>query len=309
MRTKFLLCMAFIATICFNVVAQALLVDEEISSDEWQAELLRLNPGQDDGGMLINPNATNPLPYAVPVVPDNQNFETYGNLNKVDFYFGRYRLEGEIESTPRYQDKEPMLITCPEGVDHTHSSNGAPLAFRFTNPGGKFEIEELPSVGTVTMHVLNGNPTEDCNLVLEKYNTQMEMWEHLHTFLLRGRYAVRADNVLDDILSFDVNSSTPLKIRLHNYKINDDIPARFINLYHISVTSYGESAVARTELSNIKQMGRNIILPEPMSISVYNATGSLILQENAAEQIEIPNLFGKGVFILKTEKGNRKILL
>lgn len=43
-RTLLLLA-AFIVCTSFSLSAQTLLVDEEFSSSEWEAEFLRLNPG------------------------------------------------------------------------------------------------------------------------------------------------------------------------------------------------------------------------------------------------------------------------
>lgn len=67
MRTKKLLFLVVLSVLSMMTTqAQTKLVEEEISSSEWEAELLRLNPGADAFSVPINPNATNPSPYTTP---------------------------------------------------------------------------------------------------------------------------------------------------------------------------------------------------------------------------------------------------
>ena len=67
MKTKTLLfSMALIACTFFTANAQKLILSEDFSTPEWQAEILRLNPGADEFGVPLNSNSTNPFPFAPP---------------------------------------------------------------------------------------------------------------------------------------------------------------------------------------------------------------------------------------------------
>jgi hypothetical protein len=303
MKTKNLLLMAvlFIGTL-ISTQAQTKLVEEEFSSSEWETEFLRLNPGNDEFGVPINPNATNPVAYVTP--PPTGGGAAYNNLNSVDLYFNKYRLSGAVE----------VLETglCSAGLIHAHPTLGTAVAFRLTNPGGRFELPELPSVGKVTIHVKNGNPTNDCNLGLEKYNAGTDSWEKIHLFLLRKRDDLKNENqeaLLDEAISYDVNSSVPVRLRLNNIKYEDGLAVRFINMYRIEVTEFGESSVPELQLTGVKQIGRRIVVDNPMHIAVYNVVGKLIMEQNVTSEMEIPASFGQGVFMLKTSNGNQKIVL
>lgn len=303
MKTKQLLLMAaLIAGSMITVQAQTKLVEEEFSSQEWEDELKRLNPGNDEFGVPINPNATNAVAYTTPAPTGGG--AAYNNLNSTDLYFNKYRLSGAIE----------VLETglCSEGLTHANPTTGTAVAFRFTNPGGVFELPELASAGKVTIHVKNGNATNNTNLGLEKYNTSTEAWEKIHLFLLRKRNDLKNENqeaLLDEALSFDVNSSTPVKLRLNNIKYDDGLGVRFINMYRIEVTEYVESSVPVLQIEGVKQIGRRIVVDEPVQITVYNTLGKLIMDEYVTNEISVPAKFGNGVFVLKTIKGNQKIVL
>lgn len=200
---------------------------------------------------------------------------------------------------------------CSNGLTHANSTTGTAVAFRFANPGGKFEMPELPSVGTVTVHVKNGNPSNDCNLVLEKYNPQTDTCEVIDSYLLRMRNNLKNDNgdpLLDEALSIDVNSATPLKVRLHNYKIGT-LGVRYINMYHVDVTGYIDNGVQELSIKGLKQLNRQIIVDQPTQVALYNVLGNLLLNEFVTGEITIPTVFGKGVFMLQTNRGNQKIVL
>src|SRR5690606_5974084 len=123
---------------------------EDFSSDAWDAELLRLNPGADDFSVPINPNAINPLPYTCPTTTGGGG--AYNNLNSTGLYFDKYRMVGAIEVLD--------AGTCPEGINHGHSVTGLAVGFRLAKGSGIFEMPELPSAGTIKVHVKNGNSTK-----------------------------------------------------------------------------------------------------------------------------------------------------
>ncbi len=303
MKTKQLLLMAaLIAGLMITVQAQTKLVEEEFSSQEWEDELKLLNPGNDEFGVPINPNATNAVAYTTPAPTGGG--AAYKNLNSTDLYFNKYRLSGAIE----------VLETglCSEGLTHANPTTGTAVAFRFTNPGGVFELPELTSAGTIKVHIKNGNNGNDTNLGLEKYNTSTESWERIHLFLVRKRTELVNENsepLLDEVVSFDINSNAPIKLRLNNVKYEDGLATRFMNMYRIEVTEYVESSVPVLQIEGVKQIGRRIVVDEPVQITVYNTLGKLIMNEYVTHETSIPAKFGNGVFILKTNKGNQKLIL
>lgn len=303
MKTKQLLLMAaLIVGSMIAVQAQTKLVEEEFSSQEWEDEFKRLNPGNNEFGVPINPNATNPVAYTTPEPTGGPG--AYSNLNSTDLYFDKYRLGGAVE----------VLETglCSEGLTHSNPTTSTAVAFRLTNPGGFFELPELTSAGTITIHVKNGNKGNDTNLGLEKYDASTETWARIHLFTLRKRDNLKNENgdaLLDEALSFDVNSSTPIKLRLNNIKYDDGLAVRFINMYRIEVTEFAGSAVPVLQIEGIKQIGRRIVVEEPMQLTVYNTLGKLIMNEYVTNETSIPAKFGNGVFILKTNKGNQKLIL
>lgn len=303
MKTRNLLLMAalFVGTLT-STQAQTKLVEEEFSSTDWENEFIRLNPGNDEFGVPINPNATNAVVYTTPTVMGGGG--AYNLLNSVDLYFQKYLLLGAIE----------VLETglCSAGHIHANPTTGTAVAFRFANGTGIFELPQLPTAGTITIHVKNGNNTNDCNLGLEKYIAGTDTWERINLFTLRKRNDLKneAEEVLlDEAISFDINSSTPIKLRLHNVKYEDGLATRFFNMYHIAVTEFVESSVRELQLSGVKQIGRKIVVEEPMHLAIYNTMGQLIMEQSVTNELEIPTKIGNGVFMLKTNKGNQKLLL
>jgi len=307
MKTKqLLLIAAFFAGSVMTVSAQTILVEEDFSSIEWENELTRLNPGADEFGALINPNATNPVAYTTP--PPTGGTGAYQNLNPVDYYFGKYRLVGGIEVL------EPGM--CEDGVTHTHPTTGKAVGFRFTNPSatapeGIFELPEIASAGTITIHVKNGNNTNDCNLGLEKYNAATMAWDTIKVFTLKRRNNLKNDlgeALLDETLTFDINSNVPVKLRLRNFKYGT-LATRFLNMYRIKVTEFEESSVINPEAAGFKQIGRKLVVDEPTKISIYNTVGGLMFEKSVTSELVIPASLGNGVFMVKTSKGNQKIFL
>lgn len=311
MKTRNLLLAAALICSSFSLLnSQTILVDEDFSSAEWEAELARLNPGNDEFGVPKNPNATNPVAYTTPA--NTGGGVAYQNLNAVDLYFGKYRVVGGIEVLP--------TGLCEDGVTHAHPTTGDAVGFRFTNPNptatppvpeGIFELPEITSAGTIKVHVKNGNNTNDCNLGLEKYNAATQAWDTIKVFTLRKRNNLKNDLgevLLDETLEFDINSNAPIKLRLRNFKYGT-LATRFQNMYRITVTEYKESAVINPEAAGFKQAGRKLIVDEPTKISIYNTIGSLMFEKQVVSELEIPASLGNGVFMVKTSKGSQKISL
>lgn len=210
-----LLILAFFCT-CFTIQAQNFHIAEEFSSPEWEAELLRLNPGNQQNDYAFGDN-----PYTTPAIGGGN---AYNDLNNFQLYFGKYRLFGSIECL----DVQP----CPLGESHTHKHPTAnvAIALRIANPAGYLELPEVPNAGKITIHARNGNKGSNTLLGLERYDKNIGTWIPIHAFLLKawGSY----EGTRDEVVSFDVNTDSPIKLRLIN---NVDATTRFINVYRIEI--------------------------------------------------------------------------
>lgn len=303
MKTKSLLfAAAFVVCTFLGANAQTLLVQEDFSSQEWENEFLKQNPGPDEFGLPINPNAVKVEAYTTP--PNTGGSGAYGPLNSTDLYFGKYKLGGYVEVLP--------TGVCSAGLTHANPTTGDAVAFRPNNGSGYFEFPTLTSAGTITIHVKNGNSTNNTNLGLEKYNSTDDTWERINLFLLRKRNDLKneaGDALLDEALSFNVNSATPIKLRLNNIKYDDGLTTRFLNIYHIEVTEFSISAVLNPGANAFKQLGRKLIVEQPTKLSLYNMIGSLVFEQQVENHVQIPATIGNGIYIVRTDRGVQKILL
>lgn len=215
--TKKLLSTAILSMFLLASTAQKYHLSEDFSSTEWQAELLRLNPGNQ-----LNDYAFGDNPYATPATGGGNS---YDDLNNFQLYFGKYRLFGSIETL--------AVLPCPLGEAHTHvnAASNVAVAFRIANPAGYIELPEIPNAGTITIHVRNGNQGVATQLGLEQYEPATGTWLPLYTFNLKafGTYPTYRD----EVLSYDINADGPIKLRLIN---NVAVTPRFINLYKFEIT-------------------------------------------------------------------------
>lgn len=221
--TKKLLLTGIFSIFLLTLPAQIYHISEDFSSAEWYAELLRLNPGNQ-----LNDYAFGDNPYATPATGGGN---AYNDLNNFQLYFGKYRLFGSIETL--------AVLPCPLGEAHTHVNtvSNVAVAFRIANPAGYIEFPEIPNAGTITIHVRNGNQGVATQLGLEQFEPVTGTWLPLYTFNLKafGTYPA----FRDEVLSYDINSDIPIKLRLIN---NVAVTSRFINLYKFEVTEKTQTA-------------------------------------------------------------------
>jgi hypothetical protein len=137
-------------------------------------------------------------------------------------------------------------------------------------------------------------------LALEKYEN--DNWVNLKTFELHSYAALRTSR--DEILSYDIASESPVKLRLRN------AGTRYINLYRVSVGSYdGLTTVPTTQSPVFKQMGRRLIVESPTRITLYNLQGTRLFDSDVENETVIPENITKGIYIVTTNKGAQKIIL
>lgn len=208
MKTRTLLVMAVLAasTVCIN--AQRLLISEEFSSPEWQAEFLRLNP-----------TYTTKVPGAVSAGATSVNSKSaaFSPLSSVELYFGKYNISGAVEFIRSYYSQAVNYI-CALGNDYHNvlvaPNDSVPACFRFNNSNTSyFEFPEISSAGNMILHVRSGNNTKYTNIFLKEWDSETTTWNQIHAFMLDKR-DVFWNTSVDEILTFNINSRTPIKLEL-----------------------------------------------------------------------------------------------
>lgn len=206
MKRKF--CFSFLmlfASLYFTLSAQTL-ISEDFSSNAWEAELIRVNPT-----------------YVTPAA--NAAFTT---LNSTSLYMGKYYLNGAIES------REVPPNCADAGITHRNPDNGGvAVAFRFR--GGTapvldtyIEFPQISSAGIITLHVRNCNTTTNTNLYLQKYENGTWTTIKNYTIYKAENYSATA---VDEIKTYDINSTTPIKLRLVG-------GSKFIDLFRVDIQAH-----------------------------------------------------------------------
>lgn len=300
-QKSLLLSLVLCASSLFSLSAQEVLLSENFSTQEWQNELARLNPGSTDGttATLINKQAKNPLAYVTPTVDGtaytslNQGFNTD---SIPDLYFGKYRLVGAIESK--------ALVPCALGTEFNHDNNGTAVGFRIQNQAaGMIEFPEITSAGDLTVHIRNGNSTNTTKIAVEKLVDGT--WTNVYTFDLQKNSAFEGVTQ-DEVLTTNLNLEGPVKLRLVN---NVATTKRFINLYGFEIKSRVPNAVDKVVSNPFKIAGRRLTTETPVNIAIYNTLGAMVFEQNVLDQVEIPATVGNGVFVVKSALGTQKLIL
>lgn len=302
-QKSLLLSLVLCASSLFSLTAQEVLLSENFSTQEWETEFARLNPGANIVGtdtILINKQAKNKNAYVTPEVGGsaytslNQGFNTD---SLPDLYFGKYRLIGAIEVK--------AVLPCALGTEFNHNLNEKAVGFRIQNTAaGMIEFPELPSVGKFTIHIRNGNATNDTKLGLEKFVDGV--WSKSYTFNLQKNSAFEGVTQ-DEVLSINLDSLTgPVKLRLIN---NVASSKRFQNLYGFEIKSRTPNAVGKVVSNPFKIAGRRLTTETPVNIAIYNTLGAMVFEQNVQDQVEIPATVGNGVFVVKSALGTQKLIL
>lgn len=249
------------------------ILSEDFSSPEWENELTRLNPS-----------------YVTPPATGTNSFST---LNGTDLYFNKYRLIGAIESLG--------VLPCASGADITHNNDGVAVGFRLKNDAtGQMEFSEIPTAGTITIHARNGNADNITTFALEKFIN--DNWTIVKSFSLTPNGAMQS--VRDEIFSYNINSTSPVKLRLRN------TGTRYINLYRVSIGAYGEtSGIITPAIIPLKIDGRHLTSTQPTNIYLYNLPGVLLFQQENNTSFYIPASIRKGIYIVKSTYGSQKIIV
>ena len=306
MKTRnLLLAAALFAGTSLSTSAQKLILSEDFSTAEWQAELLKLNPGADEFGVPKNANAPNLNAYAPPSPADGSNKNaSYNNMNVTDLYFGKYKLNGDMETIGGIGSD----VCAADGGNHNvlipagfYSGQMLPLGFRMFKTTGFLELPEIASADSIILHIRGGNNTTPTQLTLQKWES--DAWTTITSLPVQNRAAFYANSV-DEIIKYKIGSSTPIKLRIAHL---DTQP--YFQIYQVDIQEFAPSAVINPEAVGFKQMGRKLIVDVPTKISIYNTIGSLMFEKQVVNELEIPASLGNGVFMVKTSKGSQKISL
>lgn len=298
-QKSLLLSLVLFASSLFSLSAQEVLLSENFSSIEWENELKRLNPGADEFGVLINKEATNVLPYVTPTV-DGAAYTSlnqgYNNDSLPDFYFGKYRLIGAIETK--------AVLPCALGTEFNHDNNGTAVGFRLQNTAsGMIEFPEIASAGDFTIHIRNGNSTNATKVAVEKLVDGV--WTNVYTFDLQKNSAFEGVTQ-DEVLTTNLNLEGPVKLRLIN---NVATTKRFMNLFGFEIKSRVPNAVGKVVSNPFKVAGRKLTTETPVNIAIYNTLGAVVFEQDVQNEVEVPATVGNGVFVVKSALGTQKLIL
>lgn len=235
MKQKLLLIIAAAFAASFwSVNAQRLLISEDISSAAWQAELLRLNPGADELGAPINPNAT-AIPYAPksPTTIGTNVNASYNTINSTDLYFNKYKLSGDIETIGGMASD----VCAADGGNHNvlitngvYNGSYLPVGFRPYKNTGYFEFPEVSSAGRIWAHVRCGNNTNGTKTYIQEWDGLK--WETLDSLILKKRSLLTT--TVDENLYYNVNSRTPKKLRI----VNLATTGYFLQIYEVNIEEH-----------------------------------------------------------------------
>jgi hypothetical protein len=245
-------------------------ISEDFSSTAWDTEFKRLNPT-----------------YTRPAIE-----ATFDNINNTDLYFGKYRLKGALKTN----------AGSPNCVDDNimHGDLTAALGFRLKNDSSGFlELPPIENAGTLSLHLRSGVTDISGYLTLQQFNGVE--WENMAILTTKGRNAY-AQNAMDEIISFPVNINEQVKLRIRGGN-------RFTQIFRFDVTPYSTSGLNKRPAPLITLQGRNIRVPSPMSISIFNTMGVLLYQEKIETEMELPASFGNGIYFIQSEFGTQKIFI
>jgi hypothetical protein len=157
----------------------------------------------------------------------------------------------------------------------------------------------MENAGTITVHVRNGNKTAGTSMPLLKLVNGY--WEKIHDFSLRRNDSYTAASV-DEVVSFDINSQEPIKLKL-------DRGDKFISIFKVEVTAFGETSVKNPGTIPVRLTGRTLQVETPTMIKLYNLMGIKAFEAEVENQVSIPMSVGNGIFLLRVSDITRRILL
>ena len=278
MKKTLLIMLAITATLHVSAEDPTLLVSENFSTPEWAAEFVN-----------VDPTYVKPAPG--------------GNKSVIDSiaYFDKYYLNGAVVPLELNADNPTLdcALFATTSIVHT-DADGHAVSFRLRNSGTSImEFPELPNAGIITVHVRNGNKTAATTMKVQKF--EMDMWSDVHTFDLQPSNNFK-DTSVDEILSFDIASIVPIKLRLSRGD-------KFIMLFQVDIATYAPSSVTNPVYAGFKLSGRTLSTDEPTQVSIYNMLGKSVFEAYVEQTTELPVSIENGLYIVKGKNGNQKVFV
>jgi hypothetical protein len=107
---------------------------------------------------------------------------------------------------------------------------------------------------------------------------------------------------VDEVVSFDINSQEPIKLKL-------DRGDKFISIFKVEVTPFGETSVRNPESVPFLLTGRTLQVETPTMIKLYNLMGIKVFEAYVDNQISIPMSVGNGIFLMRGAEFTQKVFL
>ena len=169
------------------------------------------------------------------------------NISIAEENINGYNVNGSVLQL----DTELQKSYCETG-----GTSGHKYAFRINNSVGSFfEFPIVKNAGKITLHARNGNNNNYDDITIDEYDTIRYEWKTIKTLRIRGNSSYAS---LDEVISYDINSETPIKLRINHGN-------RYVALYKVVLEPYGGSVPDVSEKLGAFDL--------PTGTAAFNASG------------------------------------
>jgi hypothetical protein len=155
------------------------------------------------------------------------------------------------------------------------------------------------SAGTLTLHVRSGAANQQGYLSVQKYDE--EDWTTL-AYLNTKKQTDFSATSIDEVITCPININEEVKLRLRGGN-------RYTQIFKLEITPYGASDIQHMPADKFHIHGRKLTVRAPTCISLYNAFGVKVFEQQVEHETMLPPYVGSGVFMLRTDAGMQKVLL
>ena len=253
--------------------AQEALLNVDFSSNEWTTAF-------EDAGLILVDD----------IVSIGSEFSThafnpgiYGGIEGVQGFYINGHWSAKWVAEPG---------TGVDGRTITHS-----VRLR-SNSESYIQLPKLSSAGKVAVFVMNSNGSTSTNFNIQKLEDDTT-WTNLTTLTTVGSNNY-PDGAFEDKLEFEVNSSTPITLRVHKNS------ARFMNVFKITVDEYEATGIKNnfSAQASIHMQGKTMHIQSEQealsSIQLIDLSGRLVWNTQTAEkQVQLPASIQQGLYIVR----------
>jgi hypothetical protein len=161
------------------------------------------------------------------------------------------------------------------------------------------QLPKLANAGKVSVYVKNSNTTSSTNFDIEKLEDDNTTWTKLTTLTTVGS-SLYADGAVEEKLEFEVNSSTPITLRVYKNS------ARFMNVFRVVVEKYSPSGIKSnfSNLLNISIKDKTLyIISDKIEVNhlqLIDLSGRQVWQTLTSEkQLQLPASMQQGMYIVR----------